>query len=81
MDIKVLGSCCANCEKLMKLAQEVVKEMSADAVVEKVSDMQKIMGYGVMRMPALVVNEKVKAMGRVPGKDEIRKYIQDEIKG
>ena len=79
MNIKILGSCCSNCEKLQKLAEEVVKEIGVSATVEKVSDIQKIMGYGVMKTPAIVVNEKVKAMGRVPGKDEIKKYIQDEM--
>lgn len=79
MKIEILGSCCSNCEKLQKLTEEVVKESSFSADVEKVSDMQKIMGYGVMRTPAIVVNGKVKAMGRVPGKDEIKKFIQDEL--
>ncbi|MCX7710232.1 MAG: thioredoxin family protein [Clostridia bacterium] len=79
MKIEILGSCCSNCEKLQRSTEEVVKEMSVAATVEKVSDMQKIMGYGVMRTPAIVVNGKVKAMGRVPGKDEIKKYIQDEV--
>ncbi len=76
----LLDVCCSNCEKLQKLTEEVVKETSAPATVEKVSDMQKIMGYGVMRTPAIVINGKVKAMGRVPGKDKIKKYIQDESK-
>lgn len=79
MKIEILGSCCSNCDKLQKLTEEVVKETGIPATVEKVSDMQKIMGYGVMRTPAIVVNAKVKAMGIVPGKDEIRKYIQDEL--
>ncbi|HEX3030241.1 MAG TPA: thioredoxin family protein [Clostridia bacterium] len=79
MKIEILGSCCSNCEKLQKFTEEVVKESAFQAEVEKVSDMQKIMGYGVMRTPAIVVNGKVKAMGRVPGKDEIKKFIQDEL--
>ena len=80
MKIEILGSGCSNCERLQKLAEEAVKETGTPASVEKVSDMQKILGYGVMRTPAIVVNGKVKAMGRVPGKDEIRKFIQDESK-
>lgn len=78
MNIKVLGSGCANCKKLQALAEEVLKEMGVPATIEKVEDIQKIMGYGVMRTPAFVINEKVKAFGRIPGKDEIKKYIQDE---
>ncbi|AFV01167.1 hypothetical protein DHBDCA_p139 [Dehalobacter sp. DCA] len=41
--------------------------------------MKKIMEYGVMKAPGVVVNNKVKAMGRVPSKEEIKKYIQDEM--
>jgi len=79
MNIKILGSGCANCKKLQALAEETVKEMKVEAVIEKIEDIQKIMGYGVMRTPAIVINEKVKAFGRIPKKDEIKKYIEDEI--
>jgi len=57
---------------------EAVKEMGVEADFEKVEDIQKIMGYGVMRTPALVINEKVKVFGRIQGKEEIKKYIEDE---
>lgn len=79
MIIKILGSGCANCKKLYAVVSETVKEMEVRAAVEKVEDIQKIMSYGVMRTPAIVINEKVKAFGRIPGKDEIKKYIQDEM--
>ena len=78
MNIKILGSGCANCKKLQQVAMEAVKEMGVEADFEKVEDIQKIMGYGVMRTPALVINEKVKVFGKIPGKDEIKKYIEDE---
>lgn len=78
MNIKILGSGCANCKKLQALTEEAVKENGATATIEKVEDFQKIMAYGVMRTPAIVINEKVKAFGRIPSKDEIKKYIQDE---
>ena len=78
MIIKILGSGCANCKKLYQVAGEATKEMGVEAAFEKVEDIQKIMGYGVMRTPALVINEKVKVFGRVPGKEEIKKYIEDE---
>jgi small redox-active disulfide protein 2 len=79
MIIKILGSGCANCKKLQATAEEAVKELGVVATVEKVQEIQKIMGYGVMRTPALVINEKVKSSGRIPGKDEIKKFIQDEV--
>ena len=53
--------------------------MNFAANVEIVEDIQKIIGYGVMRTPALVINEKVKVSGRIPSKDEIKRYIQEEI--
>jgi len=79
MIIKILGSGCANCKKLQATAEEAVKELGVVATVEKVQEIQKIMAYGVMRTPALVINEKVKSSGRIPGKDEIKKFIQDEV--
>jgi small redox-active disulfide protein 2 len=78
MNIKVLVSCCSDSGLIAK-TDEVIKEMGIDATVEKVKDMKTIMAYGVMKAPAIVINEKVKSMGRVPSKDEIRKYIQDEM--
>jgi small redox-active disulfide protein 2 len=79
MLVKVLGACCSNCEKLYKLADEAIKELGVDAQLQKVEDIQKIMSYGILKTPAIVVNEKVKAFGRVPGKEEIKKYIHDEL--
>ena len=79
MNIKILGSGCANCKKLQTVTEEVVKEIGIAATIEKVEDIQKIMGYGVMRTPAIVINDKVKAFGRIPGKEEIKKFIQDEV--
>jgi len=79
MNIKILGSGCANCKKLQSVTEEAIREMGAAATIEKVEDMKAIMGYGVMRTPAIVINEKVKASGRIPGKEEIKKYIQSEI--
>lgn len=79
MNIKILGSGCVNCKKLQVVTEEAVKEMGVLATIEKVEDIQKIMGYGVMRTPAIVINEKVKAFGRIPGKDEVKKFIQDEV--
>lgn len=78
MNIKILISCCSD-YGLKEKIDEAISEIGIDATVEKVKDMQTIMAYGVMKAPAIVINEKVKAMGRVPSKDEIKKYIQDEM--
>lgn len=75
MVIKILGTGCAKCKKLEANAQKAVKEMGIDATVEKVQDIQDIMEYGVMKTPALVVDEQVKVMGRVPSPEDIKKYL------
>lgn len=75
MVIKVLGSGCANCKKLEANVREAVKELGLDATVEKVEDFKDILAYGVMKTPALVVDEQVKVMGRVPTPEEIKKYL------
>ena len=75
MNIKILGSGCANCKKLQALTENVLQELGVTAEVEKVEEMKRIIGYGVMRTPAIVIDEKVKAYGRIPSKDEIKKYI------
>ncbi len=79
MTIKILGSGCANCKKLQAIIEEVIKEMGVEASIEKIEEIQKIMGYGVMRTPAIVINEKVKAFGRIPNKEEIKKFIKSEV--
>jgi small redox-active disulfide protein 2 len=76
MDIKVLGPGCANCRKLEKVVDEAVKEIGADSIVEHVSDMGEILSYGVMSLPALVVDGKVKFAGKVLPKDEIVKILR-----
>ena len=75
MVIKVLGSGCANCKKLEENTRKAVEALGLDATIEKVTDFKDIMSYGVMKTPALVVDEKVKIMGRVPTAEEIKKYL------
>lgn len=75
MVIKILGSGCANCKKLEENAREAIKELGIDATIEKVSDFKDILAYGVMKTPALVVDGKVKVMGRVASTEEIKKLL------
>jgi len=79
MIIKILGSGCPNCQRLEQLVKEVLAEMKTDASVEKVQDIKSIMGYGVMSTPALVIDEKVKMFGKVPSKNAIKMYIEEEM--
>lgn len=75
MNIKVLGSGCTKCKVLEKVTREAIAELGVGAEVEKVEDIQKIMGYGVMRTPALVINEKVVLSGRLPSMSEVKEII------
>lgn len=74
--IKVLGSGCASCHALYENTKEAVKKMGLSAEVEYVTDLQKVMEYGVMSMPALVVNEKVAAMGKVLKPVDVEKLLR-----
>ena len=75
MIIKILGTGCSKCKKLEENVKEAVKELGIEATVEKVLDIKDIMAYGVMSTPALVVDEQVKVMGRVPSVEDIKKYL------
>lgn len=75
MIIKILGTGCPNCKKLEANAKKAVKSLGINATIEKVEDIEKIMAYGVMSTPALVVDEQVKIMGRLASPDEIAKHL------
>lgn len=79
MNIKILGSGCANCNKLEALVKEVVAEMGVDATVEHVKDFAQIAGYGVMATPGLVIDEVVKFNGSVPPKSKLLEIITTEL--
>lgn len=72
---EVLGTGCTKCKKVEKITRNAVEEMGIKASIEKVEDMLKIMQYGVMRTPAIVINEKVVLSGKVPSKKEITELI------
>lgn len=72
MEIKVLGTGCAKCKKLEQITENVVNEMGLDATIEKVEDIYKIMQFGVMQTPGLVVNGKVVLTGRLPKAEELK---------
>ena len=75
MNIKVLGGGCRSCEALLKAAKEAVANKGIDAEVEYITDMEKIMKYGVMSMPALMIDEKVVSAGKVLKAKEVEKYL------
>jgi len=75
MDIKVLGPGCPKCQQTEKTVKEAVAESGVSATVEKVTDILKIGEYGVFGTPAVVVDGEVKSVGKVPTKDEVKKWI------
>lgn len=73
--IKILGSGCKSCHTLYENTLKAVADMGLVTEVEYITDLQKIMTYGVMSMPALVVDEKVVAMGKVYKSEDIEKLL------
>jgi small redox-active disulfide protein 2 len=79
LNIKVLGSGCANCHKVEELAKQAVAQLAVEARVELVTDMKEIMRYGVMATPGIVINEKVVSTGRVPALSQITTMITNAL--
>lgn len=75
MKIEVLGMGCPKCKMLYANAQRAVRESGVDAEIVKVEDIAEITGYGVMMTPALVIDGKIKASGKIPTPDEIKAWI------
>jgi len=75
--IEILGTGCPKCHKLEEETKKAAEEIGLDYQIDKVEDITKITGYGVMMTPALVVDGKVKVVGKVPSLDEIKKHIGD----
>ena len=75
-DVKILGPGCAKCEKTEKVVKEAVAEAGVDAVIEKVTDLMKIAGYGVFGTPAVVVNGEVKSVGKIPKKQHVMSWLK-----
>jgi small redox-active disulfide protein 2 len=71
MHVKILGIGCANCHTLERRTQEALDRLGLTAELEKVTDMGAIAAYGVMRLPALVMDERVIFSGRVPQTEEL----------
>lgn len=73
--IKILGTGCPKCKKLTELTKQAAKEIGLEYEIEKVTDINDIMEYGIMMTPGLVVDGKVKVAGRLPGLEEIKKML------
>ena len=78
MKIEILGTGCPKCKTLTEIVTEAVNELGVNAKVEKVTNIDDIMNYGVMTTPALAIDGEVKSQGNIPAKDEIKKWIRKE---
>lgn len=73
--LQILGTGCAKCTKLAETTEQAAKSLGVEYQLEKVTDINAIMGFGVMMTPALVVDGVVKVVGKVPSVEEIKKLL------
>ena len=76
MVVKILGTGCKKCNTLELKVKELIQLNNIDASVEKVSDIQEVIKYGIMMTPGLVVNEQVKSSGVIPKDDQIITWLK-----
>jgi small redox-active disulfide protein 2 len=76
-NIKVIGSGCPNCLKLEALCKEVVVENELEAVIEKITDVNKFADLGIMMTPGLMVNDKILSQGKIPTKSTLEHWLRE----
>ncbi len=74
--IQILGTGCPKCKKLTEVAEQAAKELGLEYELQKVTDINEIISFGVMSTPALVVNGQVKVAGKIPTVEEAKKLLQ-----
>lgn len=80
MRIQILGTGCPKCKKLASLAEEAAKELALDYELEKITDVNDIVSFGVMSTPALAVDGKVLVSGKVPPAQEVKQLLEGAMK-
>jgi small redox-active disulfide protein 2 len=76
MQLLILGTGCAKCARLYEATEQAAQSLGLQYELEKVTDLKRIMSFGVMTTPALVVDGEVKVSGKVPAVDEIKTMLQ-----
>jgi len=76
MKIEILGTGCSKCNNLEAMVLQAVKETGVAAQVDHVNDIKKIMAYGVMTTPALVIDGNIKAAGKLPTPEQIKEWLK-----
>ena len=75
--IQILGTGCPKCKKLAENAEAAAGELGAEVEIEKVTEINEIMKFGVMMTPALAIDGQVKTVGKVPSPDEIKSMLSE----
>lgn len=75
MDIKVLGTGCANCKRTIALIEQVAQAKGVPVTLGKVEEIRDIMGYGVLSTPGVVIDGKVVHAGGVPGREKVEQWL------
>jgi small redox-active disulfide protein 2 len=76
ISVKILGTGCKKCQTLEQKVKDLVSQNNIDAAVEKVTDINEMMSYGIMMTPGLVVNEKVMSTGIIPKDEQILNWLK-----
>lgn len=77
ISIKVLGPGCKKCQTLEAKVRDLVAANNINATVEKVTDIQEMVNYGIMMTPGLIINEKVKSFGIIPKDEQIINWLKE----
>lgn len=75
--VKILGTSCNKCRTLEAKVRDLISANNIDAAIEKVTDINEMLNYGIMMTPGLVVNEKVKSFGIIPKDDQILNWLKE----
>ncbi|MEM5793540.1 MAG: thioredoxin family protein [Candidatus Aenigmatarchaeota archaeon] len=79
MKIEILGSGCPKCKELENRVKNVLSKTGIKSSISKITDVNKIIDYGVLSTPALVINGKVVSSGRIPTTEEIEKWVKNNL--
>ncbi len=77
VSVKILGTGCKKCQTLEAKVRDLVAVNNIDAAVEKVTDIQEMVNYGIMMTPGLIINEKVKSFGIIPKDDQLISWLKE----
>ena len=78
VSVKILGTGCKKCQTLETKVRDLITQNNLDASVEKVTDINKMIDYGIMMTPGLIINEEIKSIGIIPKDDQLIKWIKGE---